>query len=830
MLGCWSSGMSILVRDLRYALRALAKSPGFAVAAILSLAIGIGANTAIFSIMSALLLHPLPYQDSDRLVIMWNTSPGLGIMRDWFSTAQYFDIKNNHHGFEQVAIALGGSYNLTGNGDPERVGVTRVSHELLPMLGAKAYLGRLFTAEDDQSGSPQIAILTYGMWARRYGSDPKMVGRQIIINSHLYQVVGVLPRTFNLPHEVLPTLESTNQNEILIPMRFAANPTEERGHEDYNIVGKLRPGVSLEQARAEMDTITARLRQAHPEVYPPNGKLTFIILPLLEQVVGNVRHTLWLLLAAVGCVLLIACANIANLMLSRALARQREIALRTAVGATATRIIRQLLTESVLLAVCGGGLGVILALISVHWTRILGPRSVPRLADVGIRGDALLFTLLISVASGILFGLAPALRVASVNLLSTLKDSERGSAGTSAMWGRGNNLRRLLVIGELAISVVVLIVAGLLLRSFAQLQQVAPGFNPTNVLTLELTMLGDKYKDPQVLRASFHELWQRLERLPGVVSAGGISSLPLSESYAWGPINVEGHVLPPGEKFVNADERIVSGHYFETMQIPLLKGRLFNDQDTADKPRVLVVDDNMAQQLWPNEDPLGKRVSISDLAATPEWATVIGVVGRVKQYTLDADSRIALYLPEDQYIGRAMNIALRTNTDPASMAGAVNHELHDLDRDLPTYRVITMDQRIAESLSRRRFTTILLALFAGLALALATVGIYGVMAYLVSQGTRELGIRMALGATQPAILRMVIRQGLALALCGVGIGLMAAVVFARLVSGLLFGVRSTDPVTFGAIAILLTAVAMLASYIPARRAAKIDPMISLRCE
>jgi predicted permease len=822
--------MSILARDVRYALRALAKSPGFAVAAILSLAIGIGANTAIFSVMSALLLRPLPYQDSDRLVIMWNTSPGLGITRDWFSTAQYFDIKNNHHGFEQVAIAFGGSYNLTGDGDPERVGVTRVSSELLPMLGAKAYLGRLFTPDDDKSGGPLIAILTYGMWARRYGSDPKMVGRNITINSHLYQVVGVLPRTFTLPHEVLPTLESTNQNDILIPMRYAPNPTEERGHEDYNIVGKLRRGVSLEQARAEMDTITARLRQAHPEVYPPNGKLTFIILPLLEQVVGNVRHTLWLLLGAVGCVLLIACANVANLMLSRALARQREIAVRTAVGATVTRIIRQLLTESVLLAVCGGGLGIIFALVSVHWTRVLGPRSVPRLADVGIRGDALLFTLLISVASGILFGLAPALRVASVNLLSTLKDSERGSAGTSAMWGRGNNLRRLLVIAELAMSVVVLIVAGLLLRSFAQLQQVAPGFNPNNVLTLELTMSGDKYKDPQVLRSTFHELWQRLERLPGVVSAGGVSSLPLSESYAWGPINVEGHILPPGEKFVNADERVVSGHYFETMQIPLLKGRLFNDQDTADKPRVLVVDEYMAQQLWPNEDPLGKRVSISDLAATPEWATVIGVVGRVKQYALDADSRMALYMEEDQFIARAMNIALRTNTDPASMASAVNHELHDLDRDLPSYRVITMDQRIAESLSRRRFTTVLLALFAGLALALATVGIYGVMAYLVSQGTRELGIRMALGATQPEILRMVIRQGLALALFGVGIGLIAAVAFARLVSGLLFGVRSTDPVTFGAIAILLTAVALLASYIPARRAARIDPMISLRCE
>ena len=822
--------MATLARDLRYAFRALGKSPGFAVAAILSLAIGIGANTAIFSITSALLLHPLPYKDSDRLVILWNSSPGLGITRDWFSTAQYFDIKNNHHGFEELAIAIGGSFNLTGDGDPERVGVTRVSHELLPMMGAKPYLGRLFTEADDKSGSPTVAILTYGMWARRYGSNPNMVGRQIIINSHLYQVVGVLPRSFTLPREVLPTLEGNDQSDVLIPMRFGPNPAEDRGHEDYNIVGKLRPGVTVEEARAEMDTITARLRQAHPEVYPPNGKLTFIVLPLLEQVVGNVRHTLWLLLASVGCVLLIACANVANLMLSRALARQKEIAVRTAVGATATRIIRQLLTESVLLAICGGILGVLFALISVHWTRILGPRSVPRLSDVGIRADALLFTLLISVASGILFGLAPALRVASVNLLSTLKDSDRGSAGTSAMWGRGNNLRRLLVITELAISVVVLIVAGLLLRSFVRLQHVPLGFNPGNVLTLELTMSGDKYRDPQVVRSTYHQLWERLERLPGAISAGGVSSLPLSQMDAWGPINVEGHVLPPGEKFINADERIVSGHYFEAMQIPLLKGRLFNDQDTVDKPRVLLVDEFMAQQLWPNEDPLGKRISFGDLAAKPEWATVIGVVGRIKHDTLDSDSRMALYLPLGQFIPRAMNVVLRSSTDPASMAGAVNHELHELDRDLPTYRVITMEQRVAESLSRRRFTTILLTLFAGLALALASIGIYGVMAYLVSQGTREIGIRMALGASQPAILRLVIRQGMFLALCGVGIGLIAAVASARLVSGLLFGVRATDPLTFAAIAVLLAAVALLASYIPARRAARIDPMISLRCE
>src|SRR6476646_1537495 len=821
--------MSTLARDLRYALRALGKSPGFAMAAILSLAIGIGANTAIFSIMSALLLRPLPYQDSDRLVILWNTSPGLGITRDWFSTAQYFDIKNNHHGFEQVAIAIGGSYNLTGDGDPERVGVTRVSHELLPMLGAKAYLGRLFTEEDDKSSSPTVAILTYGMWARRYGSDQKMVGRQIIINSHLYQVVGVLPRTFTLPREVLPTLEGTEQSDVLIPMRFPSNPAEERGHEDYNIVGKLRSGVSLEQVRAEMDTITARLRQAHPEVYPPNGKLTFIVLPLLEQVVGNVRHTLWLLLAAVGCVLLIACVNVANLLLSRALGRQKEIAIRTAVGASTGRVIRQLLTESVLLALCGGALGVLFAFMSIHWTHVLGPKSVPRLDEIGIRADALLFTLLISVASGILFGLAPALRTLRVDMLSTLKDSDRGSAGASAMWGRGNNLRRILVIAELSISVVVLIMAGLLLRSFILLQRVDPGFNASNVLTVELALSGDKYKDQNVNRATCRQFLSNLEHLPGVTSAGAVSSLPLSDMLAWGPIIVEGRVLPRGEKFINADQRVVAGHYFETMQIPLLKGRFFNDQDTEDKLRVVVVDEFMAQQLWPNQDPLGKRISFGDLASRRDWATVVGVVGRIKQETLDSDSRIAFYMAHSQYISRLLNLVMRTTTEPASLTSAVNHQLHEVDHDLPLYGVVTMDQRVADSLARRRFTAILLALFGGFAITLATIGIYGVMAYLVNQGTREIGIRMALGANQPTVLKLVVKQGMLLALTGVAIGLVAAFAFSRLVSGLLYGVKSTDPLTFILVTVLLTIVALVASYIPARRATRIDPIVSLRC-
>jgi predicted permease len=529
-------------------------------------------------------------------------------------------------------------------------------------------------------------------------------------------------------------------------------------------------------------------------------------------------------------VLLIACVNVANLLLSRALGRQKEIAVRTAVGASAGRIIRQLLTESVLLALCGGALGVLLAILGMNALHVLGSKSVPRLAEIGIRMDALLFTLLISVASGILFGLAPALRVSRLDLLTSLKEADRGSAGASAVWGRGNSLRRLLVIAELAISVVVLIGAGLLIRSFVRLQNVSPGFTYTNVLTMELTMSGDKYKDPQLVRSTYRQLWERLERLPGVTSAGGVSSLPLSEMYAWGPITVEGRVLQPGENFINADERVVAGHYFETMQIPLLQGRLFNEQDTPDKPQVIVVDEFMAQQLWPNQDPLGKRVSFGDLASKPEWATVVGVVGRIKQYTLDADSRIALYLPQSQHTGRAMNVVVRSANDPASLAAAVKTQLHELDPDLPMYRVLTMEQRVAESLARRRFSTILLALFAAFALALATIGIYGVMAYLVSQGTREIGIRLALGASQRGILRLVIEQGMLLAGCGIGLGLVAAFAFSRLVSSLLFDVRSTDPLTFSAIALLLLAVALLASYIPARRAARIDPMISLRYE
>jgi len=823
--------MTPWLQDIRSALRSFAKNPWFTLAAVLSLAIGIGANTSIFSVANALLLRPLPYDNPDRLVILWNRSPGLGITQDWFSPAQYFDIKSGHGGFEQVAIAIGGNYNLTGQGEPERVGVIRVSSNLFPMLGARPALGRLLTIDEDLPGHSPTAILTDGMWSRRFGRDPHVIGTSILINGQTYEVVGILPQKFTLSQEVVPLLDGTEQAEIFLPLPLSpAEASLVRDHEDYNLIGKLKPGVSLAQAQAEMDTITARLRRDFPEDYPPNGGLTFSIVPLLEQVVGDVRRSLWVLLGSVGFVLLIACANIANLLLSRAVARQQEIAVRTALGASRWHIIRQLLTESLLLSLCGGALGILLCLFSVRWIHILGTKSIPRLQDVGIDGRVLLFTLLLSLASGILFGLFPALRVSRLDLSSTLKDAARGSAGTSAVWGRGNNLRRLLVVSELALSVVLLIGAGLLIRSFARLQDVSPGFNPHGVLTFDLTMTGRKYSDKPAVLNTYRQLWERLEHTPGAVAAGGVTSLPLSEAFAWTPITVEGRIPLPGEKFLNADERVVAGHYFEAMQIPLRRGRLFNEQDDTTKPIAVIVDEYMADQLWPGKDPIGKRIHIVQLPTKDPWQTVVGVVGRVKQDSLDSNPRIAFYLPHTQFPTKAMTVAFRGSTNPASLLSSAKSELRNLDPDLPMYRVRTMEQRVDESLARRRFSMLLLGVFASVALILATIGIYGVMAYLVNQGTRELGIRLALGASQRNILSLVVRQGMVLAISGVTIGLAAAFLLTRLIRSLLFGVEATDPVTFLGIAFLLAMIALLASYIPAQRAARIDPLISLRCE
>ena len=822
--------MRTLAKDVAYAVRMLAKSPGFTLAAILSLAIGIGANTSIFSILDALLLRPLPYKDAGRLVILWNRSPGLNITEDWFSTAQYFDIKTGHHGFEQVAIAICGNDNLTSHGEPERVGTIRISSNLLPMLGQSAALGRTFSADEDSPGRPATALISHGMWERHYGADPRIIGQAVTLNGLPYEVVGIMPPSFSLPREVLPTLGGAEQADILLPLPLPADAAQNRDHEDYNIMGKLKPGVSAAQAQAEMDTITARLRHDHPQTYPPNGGLTFGIVPLLEQVVGDARPALFVLLGAVGFVLVIACANVANLLLARAVARQKEIAIRTALGASRWRIVQQLLTESVLLSLCGGALGVLLAFWSLYWIQILGPKSVPRIHDIGIDSAALLFTFLLSLGSGTLFGLAPALRISRLNVNATLQDASRGSAGTSAVWGRGNHLRRLLVVAELALCVMVLIGAGLLIRSFGRLQHVSPGFNARNVLTLELTLNGPKYKDPQAVLATYRDLWKRVEALPGVTASGGVTALPMSQMFEWGPITVEGRVLPPGENFINADQHMVSGHYFSAMEIPLRSGRFFNQQDNTTSPKVVIVDEYMARQLWPDQNPIGQRIHYGGLSDNEPWETVVGVVGRVKQYTLDTDSRIALYRPQTQYPTGTMNVVLRTGTDPAALTSAVKQQIRALDSDLPLYNVRTMEQRMEESLARRRFSMLLLALFACVALALATIGTYGVMAYLVNQGTREIGIRIALGATQMGIVRLVVWKGMALALSGVAVGLAGALALSRLMRSLLFGVSPADPLTFVAISLLLAFVTLLASYIQAHRAAHIDPIVSLRYE
>ena len=795
--------------DLRHAVRSLRKTPAFTAAAILSLALAIGANTAIFSVANALLLRPLPYRAPDRLVILWNRSPGLHIAQDWFSTAQYFDIRNGHSGFEQLAIAIGGAFTLTGSGDPERIGAIRVSSNLFPLLGATAAAGRLFRPADDAPGAAPSAILTYGSWTGRFGGAASTIGRRITLNGEPYTITGILPKGWALPREVLPTLGSDADPELFLPLPLAAAAATVRTHEDYNLIGTLKPGVLLARAQAEMDSITARLRRDHPDFYPPNSGLTFSIVPLIDQVLGDSRRPLLILSAAVACVLLIACANIANLLLARALGRSREMAIRSALGATRGILIRQLLTESLALSLPGGVLGILTAAALLRAIRLLGPASVPRLESIAIDTPVLLFSLAVSLAAGVGFGLAPALRASHPDLHSPLK-------------GGRNSPRGLLAAGELALSIVLLIGAGLLLRSFARLAEVPPGFQPQGVLSMGVSMNGRRYPSQQTVRDAYRALWERLAGIPGI-TAGAVSALPFSALWSWGPITIEGRVPPPGENFINADQRIAAARYFETMGIPLKAGRLFNQYDTADAPRVAVIDERMARDYWPNTNAVGKRFRTGGADSKGPWITVVGIVGRVKQYALDADDRIALYLPHAQYPTRAMSIVVRGAT-----AQAVRAHLRALDPGLPVYQVRSMEDRVAESLARRRFTLVMLAAFAVLSLVLAAIGIYGVMSYLVTQGTREIGIRMALGASTETVFAFVLRRGMSIACGGLAAGMLAAYPLTGLMQSLLFGVKASDMATYAAAAVTLALVALIACYLPARRAARVDPLVSLR--
>jgi predicted permease len=814
--------------DLRDAIRGFAKHPGFALAAVLSLAVGIGANTAIFSVASALLLKPLPYPQSDRLVILWNRSPGLGIAEDWFSTAQYFDIRDAGASLEQAAIAYGANETIAGDGEPERIATLRVSSNLLPMFGAKPLLGRLFTPEEDTQTPAASAVLGYATWVRRYGSDLNVLGRHIEVNGRPFRIVGVLPESFSLPHEVLPTLGIAADADLVIPLPLVPPAAQARNREDYNVVGRLKAGRTVADLQQEMDGLTARLRRDNPDLYPPNGGLTFGVVPLAEQVVGTARTSVRLLTAAVACVLLIACANVANLLLSRGIARQREIAVRSALGASRRRIVRQLLTESVLLAIAGGAVGLLLAAAGLQLIHLLGTKSVPRLRDIRLDAVVLAYSAGVSLLSALVFGFAPAIRAARIDIQTQLKDGHGAAAGL-APWGRHQRTRKVLVVAELTLSVVLLVAAGLLIRSFVNVLRVPPGFNPAGVLTVEVTLPPPKYANTERVLEGYRELWTRLARIPGVAAVGGVTSVPLSNMLAWGPITVEGRATSPGERFINVDQRAIAGDYFTVMQIPLVAGRPFNDQDLRSSPRVAIVDEHTARTLWP-DGAVGKRFRGGGIAAGPkeDWITIVGVVGTIKQDALDAESRLSVYYPQPQLTPRGIVAVLRASGDATALAPAVRREVHEMNGNIPVYNLKTMEQRLNESLARRRFWMMLLAIFAAIAAALATIGIYGVIAFLVEQGAREVGIRMALGATPRHIALLVLRHGALLAAVGIAAGLTGAILVTRVMQALLFGVGSADAATYAAVVALVLATALAASYVPARRAARLDPVRTLR--
>lgn len=813
--------MHTFMQDFRYALRMLHKNLGLTSVIIASLAIGIGANTAIFGVVDALLLRPLAYPRPERLANIWLHSPAIGIFMDWPSPGQYIDLQQQNHSFEQMAIAQSRQVVLTGLEQPRRLDGLRTQSTLLQMLGAKALLGRTFLPEEDAPGKPSVAILSHRAWLRFFNSDPSIVGKSITLNGNAVTVVGVLQRDFMLNAEVMPSEGPMDKIDVFQPLPLGPDAAQNRGDENYNIVVQLKPSISIRQAQADVDIIAARIREKDKR----DASFGMHIVGLQEQVVGDVRRALLVLLGSVSLVLLIACANVANLLLARAAGRQKEVAIRTALGAGWQQITRQLLTESILLSILGGAAGLLVAQLSLYVVRTINPGNIPRLEDIGINGSVLAFTFALSFVTGILFGLAPVWRAVKVDLNNSLKAGGRSGQSEGGLYVKRHRLRGLLVTSELALSLMLLIGAGLLIRSFARLQAVAPGFTTSHVLTMEVAASGPKYKDDKPLANFYREIETRIAHLPGVVAQGTVSVLPLTGSVGWGGINIEGYTPPPGQA-LQVDLRSASEDYFNAMQIPLVAGRFFDDRDTLDRPRVAVIEENFAKRFWPNGDAVGKHLWFDP----KKPFTIVGVVGVVKQYSLDVDGKIAVYFAEQQGPGSGMFLVARTSSDQAGLASAMAGEIHAVDPDVVVYGVRTMQERLYNSLARQRFSSIMLGAFAAFALLLAAVGLYGVLSYLVSQSTREIGILVAMGAQPANILRLVIRQSMQLVVIGIVAGLVGSVALTRVVSSLLYNTNSYDPATFLAVPSLLAMVALAATVIPAWRATTVDPMVALREE
>jgi predicted permease len=811
-----------LLQDLRYAMRSFAKTPGLTVLIVLSLAIGIGANTAIFSVTNTLLLKPLPYPHPDRLAILWLRSPGIGIPQDWPSPGQYHDIVTQNHVFEDTALAIGSSFILTDRTKAIKVDGIEATSSLLPMLGAKAMLGRIFLPEEDEPGKPQTVVLTYGFWQREFAGDPNIVGRSITFDGHPHTVVGVLSPSFHLNHEVIPTVAGIDKPEIFMPPADEARNPTNYGSENYNILARLRPGVTMQQAQADINVIAARLREEKHR----DRSFTISVVPLTEQVVGNIQTAVLILFGAVALVLLIACVNVANLLLSRAAVRQREIAIRAALGAGRMRVVRQLLTESILLSLIGGMAGLGLSALSIFIARRMHPGNVPRLDELGMDFRVLVFTFGIAILTGIVFGLAPALRASRVDLTVNLKAGGKGSV-SGGLSVRHDKLRGALVIAELAISLPLLVGAGLLVRSSIRLANVPPGFNPQGVVSMDIGAYGPEFKDPATRVQFYQQLAERTRHLPGVVSTGAVSALPLTSAVGWGGIDIEGYTPPPNEPELQVDFRTATPLYFSTMEIPLISGRMFAETDTRKMPPVAIIDQKMANRFWPHGDAIGKHIRQGD---NSPWITIVGVVGIVKEYGLDTDTRMVVYYPHAQAPRGTMYVVARTTTDPTATINAITRQVNALNPNVPVYDIATMEQRVQDSMARQRFAMTMLGGFAGFAMILAAIGIYGVMSFLVTQGTADIAIRMALGARRASILSLVFQQGMGLALLGIIAGLIGAFGLTRLMSSMLFGVKPTDPITFFSVLALLLFVALCACLFPAGRAMRINPMTALRTE
>src|SRR3984885_6692118 len=778
--------MHTFFQDLRYALRMLRKNSLLTAVIVASLAIGIGANSAIFSVVDALLLRPLPYPHPDRLAAVWLHSPAIGFLRDWPSPGQYIDIQNQNHSFEQMALAQSRTFTLTGRDQPQRVDVLRTQSSLLTMLGAKALLGRILLPEEDRPGKPPVAIISNRAWQRMFNSDPAIVGKSITLDGVPYAVAGVLPRSFMLNAEVLPSEGPMDKVDIFLPLPLGADAAQRRGDENYNIVVRLKPGVSVPQAQADIDIIASRIREKDKR----DRSFGMDVVGLQEQVVGDVRRALLVLLGSVALVLLIACANVANLLLARAAGREKEVAIRTALGAGWKRLARQLLTESILLGLLGGVAGLLVAQLSLFALRTINPGNIPRLDDIGINGTVLAFTFALSLATGILFGLAPVWRAIKVDLNSSLKAGGRSGQSSGGLYLKRHHLRGLLVVSELAFSLILLIGAGLLIRSFVRLQSVAPGFTTGHVLSMQVAANDPKYRQDKTLAGFWREIETRVAHLPGVVAEGAVSALPLTGAVGWGDVHVEGYSPPPGQE-LQVDRRTASVDYFRTMQIPLLAGRFFSQQDTADMPRTVIIDQKFAQRFWPHNDAIGKHLWFDP----KKPITIVGVVGVVKQYGLETDGKIASYFPLQQGPDRGTFLVARTSSDEAGLSAAMIREIHAVDAGAVVYGIRTMQERLHDSLARQRFSSTMLGAFAVFALLLASVGLYGVMSYLVTQSTHDIGILVALGASPGNIIGLVVRQAMQLTLIGILAGVAGAALLTRVIASLLFGVSTMDLAT-----------------------------------